>query len=475
MQGQAACRAGDPPGQGEDPSSEGLGGHDPFTQADAGCPAGQVVGHRLDGQPGAVGGESPRGEMVQPDAVLEVPYRILDLGVAAMISLQFEGLPVPVGDEAVIAVGGKEGELGTGRGLHPSDDEPYRRGVRLGLEGGVGGLGHIGGTVHPVRNRRPGIFGYRLDEIVQAFVLADGDGEADIHPAAGGDESVGVEADSVGPHGELPAAPGVANPAHRFTQEVGGAPGGLSQLNLNAAGIDVGATSHFVAVPADRAEQPVQEFEAFTADLYRLADWLAECGVETVVMESTGVYWIPLFGVLEERDFQVMLVDPRRIKNVPGRKTDVLDCQWLQQLHTYGLLSGAFRPDEEIRRLRSYLRQRVMLVQYASHHIQHMQKALTQMNVKLHHVISDITGKTGMDIIEAIVGGQRDPRRLAQLRDPRIKADEGPSPRLYRFYQDKIAECDREIEAQLERFEDHSNGDPPAAKSGRRRGRPCTG
>ena len=137
MQGQAARRAGDPPGQGEDPSSEGLGGHDPFTQADAGCPAGQVVGHRLDGQPGAVGGEAPRGEMVQPDAVLEVPYRILDLGVAAVISLQFEGLPVPVGDEAVIAVGGKEGELGTGRGLHPSDDEPYRRGVRLGLEGGV--------------------------------------------------------------------------------------------------------------------------------------------------------------------------------------------------------------------------------------------------------------------------------------------------------------------------------------------------
>ena len=265
-------------------------------------------------------------------------------------------------------------------------------------------------------------------------------------------------------------------------------PEGLSQLNLNAAGIDVGATSHYVAVPADRAEQPVQEFEAFTADLYRLADWLTECGVETVVMESTGVYWIPLFGVLEERGFQVMLVDPRRIKNVPGRKTDVLDCQWLQQLHTYGLLSGAFRPDGDIRRLRSYLRQRVMLVQYASHHIQHMQKALTQMNVKLHHVISNITGKTGTEIMEAIVGGQRDPRQLAQLRDPRIKADEATIAKslqghwreehifeltqaleLYRFYQDKIAECDREIEAQLERFEDHSNGDPPAAKSGRRR------
>ena len=265
-------------------------------------------------------------------------------------------------------------------------------------------------------------------------------------------------------------------------------PAGLSQLNLNAAGIDVGATSHYVAVPADRAEQPVQEFEAFTADLYRLADWLSECGMETVVMESTGVYWIPLFGVLEERGFEVMLVDPRRIKNVPGRKTDVRDCQWLQQLHTYGLLSGAFRPEAEIRRLRSYLRQRAMLVEYASHHVQHMQKALTQMNVKLHHVISDITGKTGMDIMEAIVGGERDARKLARLRDPRIKADEktiakslqghwreehifelAQAVELYRFYQDKIAECDREIEAQLERFEDHSHGDPPAAKSGRRR------
>ncbi len=264
-------------------------------------------------------------------------------------------------------------------------------------------------------------------------------------------------------------------------------PEGLSQLNLNAAGIDVGATSHFVAVPADRAEQPVREFEAFTADLCRLADWLSECGVETVVMESTGVYWIPLFGVLEERGLEVMLVDPRRIKNVPGRKTDVRDCQWLQQLHTYGLLSGAFRPDGDVRRLRSYLRQRAMLVEYASQHIQHMQKALTQMNVKLQHVISDITGKTGMDIMEAIAGGERDPRQLARLRDPRIKADEATIAKslqghwreehifeltqaleLYRFYQDKIAECDREIAAQLERFEDRSDGEPPAPNGKKR-------
>ncbi len=264
-------------------------------------------------------------------------------------------------------------------------------------------------------------------------------------------------------------------------------PAELSQLNLNSAGIDVGATSHFVAVPADRAEQPVQEFEAFTADLYRLADWLAECGVETVVMESTGVYWIPLFGVLEERGFQVMLVDPRRIKNVPGRKTGVVDCQRLQRLHTYGLLSGAFRPDGNIRRLRSYLRQRAMLVEYASHHVQHMHKALTQMNVKLQHVISDITGRTGMDIIEAIVKGERNPRRLARLRDARIKADEATIARslrghwrkehifelaqaleLYRTYQDKIAQCDLEIEAQLERFEDRSYGEPPAPNGKKR-------
>ena len=264
-------------------------------------------------------------------------------------------------------------------------------------------------------------------------------------------------------------------------------PAELSRVSLNAAGIDVGASSHFVAVPEDRWDQPVREFEAFTADLYRLADWLAECRVETVAMESTGVYWIPLFGVLEERGFEVMLVDPSRIKNVPGRKTDVLDCQWLQQLHTYGLLSGAFRPDEDIRRLRSYLRQRAMLVEHAAQHIQHMQKALTQMNVKLQHVIRDITGKTGVDIIEAIVQGERNPRRLARLRDPRTKSDERTIAKslqghwrkehlfeltqaldLYRTYQAKIAECDLKIEAQLKRFEDRSDGEPPAPNGKRR-------
>ena len=200
--------------------------------------------------------------------------------------------------------------------------------------------------------------------------------------------------------------------------------------------------------------------------------------------------------MLEERGFQVMLVDPRRIKNVSGRKTGVVDCQWLQQLHTYGLLSGAFRPDGDIRRLRSYLRQRAMLVQYASHHIQHMQKALTQMNVKLQHVISNITGRTGtgrtgrtgMDIIEAIVDGERDPRKLAQFRRPGMKADEAMIAKslqghwreehifeltqaleLYRFYHEKIAGCDREIEAQLERFEDLSDGES-SAPDGKKRG-----
>ena len=254
----------------------------------------------------------------------------------------------------------------------------------------------------------------------------------------------------------------------------------LPQVNLNAAGIDVGAESHYVAVPDDRAEHPVREFGAYTVDLHRLSDWLAECGVETVALESTGVYWIPLYAVLEERGFAVLLVDPHKLKNVPGRKTDVSDCQWLQQLHTYGLLASAFRPDSQIRRLRSYLRQRSMLIEYASHHIQHMHKALTQMNIKLQHVISDVTGKTGTAIIGAILAGERDPHKLAQLRDYRTKANEETIAKsleghwrpehifelsqahdLYRIYQGKIAECDREIEALLSTFEDRSDGRTP--------------
>ena len=190
-------------------------------------------------------------------------------------------------------------------------------------------------------------------------------------------------------------------------------PAQLEQLNLNAAGIDVGATEHWVAVPADRDAQPVQRFGAFTADLYTLAAWLRQCQIDTVVMESTGVYWIALFEVLEERGFDVKLVDPHSVRQVPGRKTDAKDCQWLQELHTYGFLRGAFRPEDEVCVLRSYLRQRRMLVAMAARSVQHMQKALEHMNLKLTEVVSDITGKTGMTIIRAILEGERDSQVLA--------------------------------------------------------------
>jgi transposase len=200
----------------------------------------------------------------------------------------------------------------------------------------------------------------------------------------------------------------------------------LKRVNLNAAGIDIGAEEHWTAVPPgrDREGQDVRRFGAFTGDLCALADWLKRCEIETVAMESTGVYWISLYELLVERGFEVLLVDARQAKNVPGRKSDVLDCQWLQELHTYGLLRGAFRPVDQVCILRNYLRQRSMLVAYASHHIQHMQKALELMNVKLAHVVSDITGLTGMGIIKAILSGERDPVQLAKLRDPRCKNSE---------------------------------------------------
>ena len=175
----------------------------------------------------------------------------------------------------------------------------------------------------------------------------------------------------------------------------------LHRVNLNAAGVDIGAESHYVAVPEGRDPEgrDVRTFGAFTADLNALADWLARGGIETVAMESTGVYWIPLFELLTARGFEVKLVDPRQLKHVPGRKTDVLDCQWLQQLHTFGLLAAAFRPVDQICVLRSYLRQRAMLVSSAAQHIQHMQKALEQMNLKLAHVVSDIAGLTVSEIV----------------------------------------------------------------------------
>lgn len=265
----------------------------------------------------------------------------------------------------------------------------------------------------------------------------------------------------------------------------------LAQVHLNAAGIDVGSEFHFVAVPDDRDEQPVRRFSAFTVDLIALADWLSKCGIETVVMESTGVYWIPLFELLESRGFEVLLVDPRRLKSVPGRKTDVLDCQWLQQLHTFGLLSGAFRPTDEIVVLRSYLRQRAMLVQYSAQHIQHMQKALAQMNIKLDKVMSDITGVTGMAILEAILSGERDPNTLAKLRDRRCQNDEATIAKalqgnwreehllalrqalaLFHAYHQQITECDRAIEAYLAQLPDQREGTPlPKQRKKRKRHR----
>jgi transposase len=224
----------------------------------------------------------------------------------------------------------------------------------------------------------------------------------------------------------------------------------------------------------------VREFGAFTPDLAALADWLTACGIRTVAMESTGVYWIPLFEVLEERGFDVKLVDARQLKRVPGRKTDVVDCQWLQQLHSYGLLAPAFRPDDQVCVLRSYFRQRAVLVRYAGQHVQHMQKALIQMNVQLQHVLADITGATGMRIIRAILAGERDPQHLAALRDPQCKqpveviakALQGTwrkehlvalqqAVELVDTYQAQIAACDAQIAAQLASFDDRSDGEPP--------------
>lgn len=256
-------------------------------------------------------------------------------------------------------------------------------------------------------------------------------------------------------------------------------------INPNAAGIDVGSEEHWVAVPEDRDQQPVRNFKCFTADLHAMADWLEQCGIQTVVMESTGVYWIPLYQILERRGFEVQLVNARHVKNVPGRKTDVSDCQWLQRLHTYGLLSGSFRPEDSMCVLRSFWRHRDTLVRYASSHVQHMQKALTEMNIQLHKVISDITGLTGMRIIRAILAGERNLVTLAHMRDPRIKSSaeqiakalEGDyreehlfalrqAVELYDVYQQKIEACDQQIEryvAQLDSKIDLASTPLPAS------------
>ncbi len=257
-------------------------------------------------------------------------------------------------------------------------------------------------------------------------------------------------------------------------------------LKPRAAGIDIGATEIYVAVNPECDPQPVRRFDTFTDDLHRLADWLRSCNVDSVAMESTGVYWIPLFQILEAGGFEVCLVNARYYQNVPGRRTDVSDCQWLRHLHSVGLLRPSFRPAGQVCVLRSLLRHRDSLIQTASSHVLRMQKSLNQMNLQIRHVISDITGVTGLRILEAILAGEREPAKLAALRDGRVRASEETiikslvgdyrrehlftlrqSLAMWRNYQVFISECDREIEAHLATFDAAIDVDAnplPAAK-----------
>jgi len=264
----------------------------------------------------------------------------------------------------------------------------------------------------------------------------------------------------------------------------------LDQINHNAAGMDIGGEEVYVAVPADRDAESVRCYATFTADLMRLADWLQACEIDTVAMESTGVYWVPLYDILEARGLEVCLVNARHLKNVSGRKTDILDCQWIQQLHTYGLLSPSFRPPDQIVAIRSLVRHREMLVRYRSAHIQHMQKALTQMNVRLTNVLSDISGVTGLKIIRAIIAGERSPHTLAAMRDRRCakseeeiaKSLEGYYKRehvfalkqalqLYEVYDIQLQECDLELERMYQEFDpaDDPCLPPPSPRRSKRR------
>jgi transposase len=275
------------------------------------------------------------------------------------------------------------------------------------------------------------------------------------------------------------------------------APEPLRVAHAHAAGIDVHAREHWVAVPPDQAPPPpadhspnlpphVRKFGTCTADLEACADFLQQAGVKTVAMESTGVYWIPLFELLERQGFEVYLVDPRQSRHAPGRpKSDVLDCQWLQRLHSYGLLSPSFRPADDVVVLRSYLRQRLLLIQYGGQHIQHMQKALEQMNVKLTEVVRDITGVTGMAIIKAILRGERKPLHLAKYRNEHCKRTEAEIARAlygnwreehlfalqqavdaYEFYHRQLRDCDARLKSCLATFEDKSKGQqiPPRVR-----------
>ena len=240
---------------------------------------------------------------------------------------------------------------------------------------------------------------------------------------------------------------------------------GLEIVNRNVAGIDVGNETHYVAVPPSRDPQPVQEFGSWTTDLERMADWLKTCGIETVVMQSTGVYWIALYDVLEKRGFKMCLANARHTKNLPGRKSDVQESQWLLKLHTYGLLRNSFRPPDEIRALRSLWRLRDRHVKEAARTVQHMQKSMITMNVQLSNTISDLSGTTGLAIIRAILTGERNPEKLAKLRDWRVKASEAEVARslegnwredmlfelrqsvdAYDFIQKQVAECDQRLQ-----------------------------
>jgi transposase len=240
---------------------------------------------------------------------------------------------------------------------------------------------------------------------------------------------------------------------------------GLRIVNPNAAGLDIALDEIWAAAPPDRTSEPVGKFGTFTPDLVVLADWLKSCSVDTVAMEATGVLWIPVYEYLEQRGFRVYVVNARHLKNVPGRKSDIQDCQWIQGLHSIGLLRGSFRPEGEIVALRAYLRHRATLIEHRSAHIQHMQKALQQMNVQLTQVLSDITGVTGMAIIRSIVAGERNPQVLAALRDPKVRQSEAEIAKaltgnyrpehvfalkqalaLYDFYTEQVAECDHKIE-----------------------------
>src|SRR5437660_4422716 len=262
------------------------------------------------------------------------------------------------------------------------------------------------------------------------------------------------------------------------------------KIRADAAGIDISPEIIYVAVHPGRDSQPIRHYGTVTAELYRIANWLKACGVRTVAMESTGVYWIPLYQVLDERGFEVYLVNARHYKNVPGRKTDVCDSAWLQYLHAVGLLQGSFRPAQEICAFRTILRHRASLVEAASKHVQHMQKALDQMNVQIHRVLSDLTGVSGLAILDAILAGERDGRRLAALRHGRVKASEESivaalegdyrtehlftlrqSLESYRHYQKLIADCDRQIREQLEALEGQGgNGEPPDSRKQMRSG-----